>query len=360
MLNAFVNAWPGQLRGHAVELTQPAVQQHRSRSASARRVRSTDQHAARMESQRTRRAAHFVAKLAADDLSSLDTTTLADADEAMAKILSAGPAVAGFVPKTYSILQARIDAVKDDTLGRLHSVTDRLPERSRFKGDIVTAVTSPSGLFTSNELLRACGVNKNYGSALKHKWKKKGDTLSHPLYEEKMRGYVSKSRETCSGPEKDAVLQFARGKMAVRSGTHTETFRLEDRKQTLVDDFNFAYPRLLRKVYQFDKTLAGNFQSKKPITIFQRNIRRAVWLAEQTGFAEGEAADRDERKRVKKRLAENWQRGKVCSLSLSLSFSLSLSLSLKLSLIALLLIIFCVLLYSYCVKPSQSSTQLSG
>jgi hypothetical protein len=64
----------------------------------------------------------------------------------------------------------------------------------------------------------------------------------------------------------------------VRSGCHRETFRLEKRKLVLVENYHAHYAQLLRQMHEKDPSLAGSLLDVKiPITIFQRNMRRAVW-----------------------------------------------------------------------------------
>jgi hypothetical protein len=224
------------------------------------------------------------------------------------------PQGAKMAPLTEAVLQHRLTEVRDEALAAMKELCDPLPERSRFRSDIVSALTTVSrtGAFTKASVEEACGVCEGYTRFRKVSNTKKGKTSKNPLYEEKMRGFASGGREAVSALEKELIVEWAREQMMVRSGCHRETFRLEKRKLVLVENFHSHYLQLLRQMYERDPTLAGSLlDTKTPITIFQRNIRRAVWVSEQDGFEEGKAADEAERSLLNKRIAEGWKRGKL-------------------------------------------------
>jgi hypothetical protein len=259
----------------------------------------------RAESQKKRRHALAIAEQA---VSLADCDQWA-ADKLIAELLSS-PAAAQLAPLSTAVLQDHIGRVKDDYIAGIKRLCDPLPEKSRFKIDIVDAIAHPSSSFTKKELMQACGVNSAYLRIHKAEEKRNNKAPSHPLYEEKMRGFASGSREAVSPLEKELIVEWARGEMMVRSGCHRETFRLEQRKLVLVENFHAHYAQLLRQMNERDPSLAGSLlNNKTPITIFQRNMRRAIWLGEQDGFEEGKAADAAEKSLLRKRIAEKWKRG---------------------------------------------------
>jgi len=117
-----------------------------------------------------------------------------------------------------------------------------------------------------------------------------------------MRGFPSAERESVTNTEIEVILDWTRQQMVVRSGCHRETFRLEIQKQLLIQNFNCAYPRLLRQIiHKNPSSQATVFTSKGDFTLFHRNVERAVWLARQNGFEEGPKADEEERTRLLQR-----------------------------------------------------------
>lgn len=78
--------------------------------------------------------------------------------------------------------------------------------------------------------------------------------------------------------------------MVVKSGTRRMTFKLEKQKQTLLELFRAASPRLFRQLVAQEPTLRST-NSGNNMTILQRNIEHALWLGQQKDFTEGEAAD---------------------------------------------------------------------
>jgi hypothetical protein len=262
----------------------------------------------RREAQRKRRQGKYMAQQAVDE-SEIDP---AAADKLISELLLT-PQGAKLAPLTDAVLRKRMDDVRDDALRAMKNLCDPLPARSRFKSDIVGSLVTVSrtgtGVFTKAMVEEACGVHDGYTRGDKREKKKSKKPASQPLYEEKMRGFASGSREAVSPLEKELIVEWARSEMMVRSGCHRETFRLEKRKLVLVENFHAHYAQLLRQMHERDPSLAGSILDKAPITIFQRNIRRAVWLGEQDGFEEGKVANVAERSLIRRRIADGWKRG---------------------------------------------------
>lgn len=116
--------------------------------------------------------------------------------------------------------------------------------------------------------------------------------------------------------EKQIITDWARELMVVRSGNHTELFRLNLQKQKLYENFCCAYPRLLRALARRDHTLRPSVHAQN-ITIFHRNMESALWLQTEQGFEEGQVADEEERQRLLKRLKDNWARGVLPTVSMA-------------------------------------------
>lgn len=258
-----------------------------------------------------RRHEKFRAKQVVESAS--DTLDLAEADKIVSRLLALGPSGASFIPLTAAAAQHVKDQIEREFHARINALAAPLPERSRFRRTIVEKLAAhPDHLDKSatsqTTMMDACGVNPSYMRDRRRKEKTQSERKV-PLYGEKLRGFISADREATSAVERDKIVEWAQTQMSVRSGTHTETFRLTDRKSQLYEKFNAAYARLLRRIHEQDKVLMGNLYQKGPITIFQRNIRRALWLAEQDGFVEGKEADREELSRLRRRMASSEERG---------------------------------------------------
>ena len=90
------------------------------------------------------------------------------------------------------------------------------------------------------------------------------------------------------------VCDWAKKNMVVKSGTRRMTFKLEQQKQTLLENFRAASPRLFRKLHAQDPTLRATSATGSNMTILQKNIEYGLWLSRQPGFEEGDAADAKE------------------------------------------------------------------
>lgn len=222
------------------------------------------------------------------------------------------------VPHMSAMVASEIRSVKTDCTEAIQSLTTNLRKRSRFRKTIVESIASVKGRhFTVSEIEDIADVCRGYVKGMKHKHKhEKYKYRPTPLFNEAIRGFESDSRDSVAAEEVSAIVEWAREEMNVRSGTHTQTFCLETHKQTLLQNFNAAYPRILRQVYSDNNSLRATIYTKN-MTIFHRNMERACWLATQPGFEEGDKADEEELVRLKEKLASGWTRGKMpkCKLS---------------------------------------------
>jgi hypothetical protein len=259
-----------------------------------------------MSSQRERRRRAFVVKKVVTDFGG-DITAV---DNLVSKLMQY-PEGLRLLPGVAGQIQQLSGAVRTDALANVSELTSKLPQRSRFKKDIVGSLAKPTESFSTSELHAACGVSESYTRVCKHRASKVFGGVAEPLFQEKLRGFKSAERESCSQLELDSIVAWARKEMVVKSGCHTEKFRLQQRKRKLYEKFQCAYPRLLREIARRDDGLEGSLHDTTPITIFQRNIRRAQWLAEQDGFEEGRKADDEERSRLQRRIATDWKRGRL-------------------------------------------------
>lgn len=260
----------------------------------------------RLEKQRQRRHDVFMVNQVIEKTD----VDVAAADYIVAELLKT-PSGRKQCPKAAEVLQGRVTSVKEDALAKVDQLTSGLQTYSRYRKTIVKGLTQPSESFSTADILRGCSVSSSYARVARHRAAKKSVPESHPLWDESLRGYPTNDRDSCCQLEYDTIVDWARQELVVRSGTHTERFRLNDRKLKVYENFQAAYPRLLRQMHRKDNLLSGSLLSQKPITIFQRNVQRALWLSRQAGFEEGAKADEEERSRLKRRIATEWKRGKL-------------------------------------------------
>ena len=226
------------------------------------------------------------------------------ADDLVARLLKTRAGRAQ-VPMCAQILAA----AEVQALAPMRTMAARLPSRSRFRRTIAQSAATSQLERPQQRAVEAMGLSEAYLRVMEHRERRNG--ASNPLFDEAIRGFPGVARESCPQVEKDVIITWARTEMVVRSGCHNELFRLNDRKLKVYENFQAAYLRLLREVHRRDSTLEGSLMSNKPLTILQRNIRRAQWLAAEPNFEEGKAADEQERSRLRRRVAEQWQRGRI-------------------------------------------------
>lgn len=200
------------------------------------------------------------------------------------------------VPLSAYVLAQAECKVAEEAKNSLQLLVAGLAQRSGMRKTVVTRLCGRnSDCFTISEWERICGVAAGYVRQNKGRIAK---GASQPLYECKLAGPKTPTRESTSQTERDAIVEWARNNLVVRSGCHRETFRLTDLKKDLLTKFRAAYPRVLRQLVRKVPSLRAN-ESTKNLTILHRNIERALWLSRQPGFEEGEHADERERVRPK-------------------------------------------------------------
>lgn len=266
------------------------------------------------EAQQRRRESEWEAKQTVQTAGGEEAILAAD------KLVSsamANPKTRHLVPLTSRAVDQTTTTLKDQCAELMRAITAPLPTRTRFRKSLVHQMCNTQGrLFNVKEVEEITGVCEGYVRSTMRKDRQvdRDGTKADPLYSEKISGPSSLKRTTVAAAEEEVILEWARLEMVVRSGTHTETFRLQEQKQQLIERFNADYPRLLRKVVGRDPTLRARLDGSSHatnMTIFQRNIERSIWLAQQPGFEEGPQADEQERERIKARLAAGWHRGRV-------------------------------------------------
>lgn len=157
------------------------------------------------------------------------------------------------LPRCAAVLDNIEAQVAEEALGRISQLTADLPARGRFKSTLVSKLAPHAqpglavgpGLSLGSKhlsavaVMEASGVESSYLRGVR-RTAAKAPTKQHALYEEKMRGFAAPDRIAIHQMEKDMIVNWCKEVMVVRSGDHTETFRLQDRKLVVFMSFSCA------------------------------------------------------------------------------------------------------------------------
>ena len=182
-----------------------------------------------------------------------------------------------------------IVAINQQSDDRIKLMSSLLPKRSRFRASMVRQLGHNKPDAWVSEVFN---VDRTYRKTM---FASQSVSSTSPLQIEQMRGpREGLAREAVSPAEISLVCDWAKSKMIVKSGTRRETFKLEAQKQTLLEQFRAASPRIFRQLVKRDPTLRALSSRPGNMTILQRNIERALWIEQQDGFTEGDEADAKE------------------------------------------------------------------
>jgi hypothetical protein len=147
------------------------------------------------EAQRTRRDR----KWQVEQLTRNFTGDLDSADNLVSQLMQS-PEGRRLLPSTAKCLHGEINKVREDALSSVIDLTAQLPARSRFRKDIVPVLVKPSASesFNKKKLNMACGVTDSHQRVVKHRASRIFAGAAEPLFEEKLRGFMSGERQSCS------------------------------------------------------------------------------------------------------------------------------------------------------------------